>query len=176
LIILDLDETLVYATETPLDRVPDFAAFTYSIYKRPFLDSFISHLISRYKVAVWTSSGDKYAEVVIKNIFPDPSLLVFVWDWRRCTNAFDPEYMFRRNIKDLKKVFRLGYNKERVIMIDDSPEKTTRQYGNFVRVTPWNGDPDDCELLLLPRYLEILDGEQNIRTIEKRGWKKFVSR
>ena len=131
-------------------------------------------MVSKFRVAVWTSSGNLYADGVIKAIFPDPSLLAFVWDNRRCTRAYDPEYMFGHNIKDLKKVFRLGFNKERVIMIDDSPEKTIRQYGNYVRVTSWNGDPDDRELLLLLQYLEILEREENVRTVEKRGWQSKI--
>ncbi len=170
LIVIDLDETLVYASETPLSRPADFSVFSYFIYKRPNVDSFLSNLVSRYKVAVWTSSGNLYAEGVIKAIFPDPSLLAFVWDSRRCTRAYDPEYMFGHPIKDLKKVFRMGYKMERVVMIDDSPEKIIRQYGNFLRVNPWKGDLEDRELLLLLRYLEILDREENVRTVEKRGW------
>ncbi|MDQ4120460.1 MAG: hypothetical protein M3209_03335 [Acidobacteriota bacterium] len=39
LLVLDLDETLIYATEEELERKADFRAGQYLVYKRPFLGS-----------------------------------------------------------------------------------------------------------------------------------------
>jgi hypothetical protein len=36
LLILDLDETLIYAAEIPLARSPDFLVYDYHLYKRPY--------------------------------------------------------------------------------------------------------------------------------------------
>ena len=41
LLILDIDETLVYATETPLERPPDFRVGPFVAYRRPHLHKFI---------------------------------------------------------------------------------------------------------------------------------------
>jgi NLI interacting factor-like phosphatase len=42
LLILDLDETLIYATEEPLQRVPDFIIGPYAVYRRPYLTEFLT--------------------------------------------------------------------------------------------------------------------------------------
>jgi hypothetical protein len=42
LLILDLDETLVYATEEKLERQEDFIVGQYYVYKRPFYTSLLS--------------------------------------------------------------------------------------------------------------------------------------
>lgn len=39
LLILDLDETLIHATEQP-EREADFQIFHYHVYKRPYLEEF----------------------------------------------------------------------------------------------------------------------------------------
>lgn len=57
-------------------------------------------------------------------------------------------------------------------MIDDSPEKLVRNFGNHIRVEPFEGDPADWELPLLARYLETLLDVPNVRSIEKRNWKR----
>lgn len=44
LLILDLDETLFYATEEKLDREPDFVVGQYFVYKRPFVGLFLTLL------------------------------------------------------------------------------------------------------------------------------------
>jgi RNA polymerase II subunit A small phosphatase-like protein len=40
LIILDLDETLIHATDKPHDDAWDFEVFHYKVYKRPYLQEF----------------------------------------------------------------------------------------------------------------------------------------
>lgn len=59
-------------------------------------------------------------------------------------------------------------------MVDDSPEKHTRNYGNLIRVKPFEGDPSDDELVHLEKYLEFLSKEADVRHIEKRGWRKIL--
>ncbi len=41
LLILDLDETLIHATENELNFSADFRFDRYFIYKRPYLDQFL---------------------------------------------------------------------------------------------------------------------------------------
>jgi len=67
---------------------------------------------------------------------------------------------------------RRGYALERVLVVDDSPEKHTRNYGNLVRVEPFLGDPSDDELSHLARYLPTLAKAENVRSIEKRRWRQ----
>ena len=56
-------------------------------------------------------------------------------------------------------------------MVDDTQKKLRRNYGNLVRVSPFEGDQRDEELLDLMTYLERIKGAENIRSIEKRGWR-----
>ena len=62
--------------------------------------------------------------------------------------AFEEDY-----VKDLKKVKRLGYRLERVLIADDTPRKVRRHYGNAVYVPPFFGDPEDGTLPRLAGYL-----------------------
>ncbi len=42
-------------------------------------------------------------------------------------------------------------------MLDDTPRKLERNYGNLVRITEWLGDLGDRELLLLiEHYIQFL--------------------
>ena len=77
-------------------------------------------------------------------------------------------------IKDLKKLKRKGYCLDNILVIDDSPEKLQRNYGNLIRIKPFYGDADD-ELLLLQKYLETILHEVNFRKIEKRNWRNKIS-
>jgi TFIIF-interacting CTD phosphatase-like protein len=178
LLILDLDETLIYSTETSLARKPDFLVEPYFVYKRPNLDNFMATCFEWFDVAVWTSSGAEYAAEIVAAIFPNPRLLKFVWSSDRCTIAYNynhdlidgyyPTYYSR---KLLKKVKRQGYPLESIIAIDDTPKKWEKSYGNLVRIAPFEGDASDRELTYLIAYLNILKDAENIRSIEKRGWR-----
>ena len=52
-------------------------------------------------------------------------------------------------IKDLRKVQSQGYQLERILMIDDSPEKIARQPRNHIKIKPFLGQAYDIELLSL---------------------------
>lgn len=85
---------------------------------------------------------------------------------------FDPEchdYVWAKNLSKLK---RLGYRLERVLIVDDSPEKLEKHYGNLVRVRPFEGDPQDRELEALGEYLSSLRETNDVRRIEKRFWRR----
>ncbi len=71
----------------------------------------------------------------------------------------------------MRKVVKLGFSIERILMIDDSPEKLERNYGNHIRVHPYKGDDSDIELLQLMAYLKTIEGHANYRTLEKRSWR-----
>ena len=74
-------------------------------------------------------------------------------------------------MKDLRKVRAAGYPLERTVAVDDSPAKHARNSGNLLRVSAWTGRPDDTELLDVAAYLRWLDTHENVRIVEKRGWR-----
>ncbi len=172
LLILDLDETLVFGTNDPLERPADFQVDPYHIYRRPTLEQFLLNCGEHFEMAVWTSSSADYASDVVDQIWPAGLDRSFLWSRDRCTYREDLETRRPHWIKNLKKVKRLGYDLERVIMVDDNPEKLAFQYGNLVRVRPYFGDPEDDELPWLSRYLSQLAAVDNVRIVEKRGWRR----
>jgi len=171
LLILDLDETLVFASEARLACDEDFLVGEYFVYKRPGLDRFIEFAFQHFKVAVWTASGSDYADAVVAEIFRDPKRLEFAWSRQRCTWKSDPELGAGYWIKDLKKVVRIGHSLNGILVVDDSPRKLERSYGNYIRVLPFAGDPSDDELEKLERYLLRLRDSVNVRSWDKRNWR-----
>ncbi len=181
LLILDLDETLVFATENELERQADFQAFDYFVYKRPFLDNFLEVIKKEFLIAVWSSASDDYVEAVVRNIFPSEYPLEFVWGRSRCVyrrNSNIDEFGYYWNstnhyhyIKPLKKLKRKGFRLERMLIVDDTPHKSQLNYGNAIYPKEYTGSLKDDELVFLLDYLMLLKEESNVRSIEKRGWK-----
>ena len=174
LLILDLDETLIHATMRPLDRAPNFKVWGYHVYKRPHVDEFVRHCLQHFRVAVWTTASNDYAAYIVGRIFSDPSRLEFLWSRDRCTVRRSLETGEYYWIKNLHKVERIDYALERVLVVDDSADKHVLNYGNLIQVAPFVGDPNDNELKLLWPYLETFKHIENVRTVEKRGWKISV--
>ena len=184
LLVLDLDETLIRASEVPLERAADFAVYGYHVYRRPFLAEFLTACARHFELAVWSSASDAYVEAVVERIFPDPSALHFVWGRSRATlrrsigdvdgYMLDP-WDHQHYLKPLAKVKKAGWRLERVLIVDDTPAKCVRNYGNAVYARPWEGEPDDVELKLLAHYLAGLRDVANVRTIEKRRWRESVA-
>ncbi|SFK50371.1 NIF family HAD-type phosphatase [Lysobacter sp. cf310] len=172
LLVLDLDETLLYASEVELNRASDFRACGYYVYRRPHLAEFIAYALARFEVGVWTSSGRRYADAIVAELFPAESLS-FVWARERCSITRDWTTGGYHNRKPLKKLKRRGYRLEQVIAVDDTPSKHAYNYGNLVRVDEYLGqNENDDELLWLMRYLDRLAAEPNVRRIEKRRWRE----
>ena len=183
LLILDLDETLIHARMASLERPADFSLFGYHIYKRPHLSEFIQQCSELFYLAVWSSASDDYVKEVVRKIFPKPEILRFVWGRSRATlrrnidpdyrhNSYDPDHMYY--LKRLKKVKRLGWDLEKMLIVDDTPEKCLENYGNAIYPKPYEGDQNDNELELLAAYLGTLANAPNVRAIEKRLWRQKV--
>ena len=182
LLILDLDETLMHASSELIREDFDFRIGHYFVYKRPYLEEFIRICAAHFQLAVWSSASDDYAAVAVKNIFPEDIPLAFVWGRSRCTPIFSPQvdeysgYNMDMNshyeyAKILKKIKRKGFSLERTLIIDDTPLKVRNCYGNAIYPRPFFGATDDNELACLAQYLLTLHNVQNVRIIEKRGWR-----
>jgi RNA polymerase II subunit A small phosphatase-like protein len=172
LLILDLDETLVHATRQPLDYAPVSQIGPYAVYLRPGVQDFLESIAGHFRLAVWTSSSATYAEAIVAMLFADASALEFVWSRERCTPRRDFERDVWVDTKSLHKVKRRGYDLRKVVVVDDTPQKYARSYGNLVIVRPFEGDRADDELTHLAPYLQRLAKEPDVRRIEKRGWRR----
>lgn len=174
LLILDLDETLIYATEEKLEREADFSVGQYCVCKRPFLNEFLEFCFENFDVAVWTTATKSYAEEILKVILKKDQTLQFLWTRERCTFAFDTEEREHFYVKRMYKIRRCGYKLESVIVVDDSPNVWQSSYGNLVHINKFEGNQGDNELEILPVFLEKLKNVENIRSIEKRSWRKKI--
>lgn len=177
LLILDLDETLIHSVErTPgSGSVGDFVVGGYAVWKRPHLKAFLASCALRADLAFWSSASDPYVEMVVRAILPPGLTPAFAWGRSRCTRRHDFESFEDFFIKDLKKVRRRGFDLARTLIVDDTPSKVARNYGNAVYVPPFLGDPSDDILPTLARYLDGLLETADVRTIEKRGWSRGPS-
>ena len=74
----------------------------------------------------------------------------------------------------MKKVKKLRYDLDNVLVIDDSPEKLQRNYGNHILVIPFTGNQKDTELKELSIFLDKLKNLESVRSIEKRNWRNSI--
>lgn len=185
LLILDLDETLIHATEKKLATEHDFTVFDYFVYKRPFLDQFIEQCDQIFDLAVWSSASEDYVQEIVKHIFLEDINLKFVWSRNRCTPKIslqlDDFYNYSLDVnsyygytKQLKKVRRKGFSLKQVLIVDDTPAKVINSYGNAIYIKEYKGEKSDKELECLAKYLLTLKDVENVRTIEKRLWRKLT--
>ena len=152
----------------------DFRCGRYYVTLRPHLNEFLLACSEAFQLAVWSSSSADYLHAVLEQAIPPDTALKFVWSRQRCVQRFDPEWRRQYFVKDLKKVKRQGYDLSRVLIVDDTPRKVERNYGNAVYVRAFVGDPDDNELPQLARYLRTLSELDDVRSVEKRGWRACV--
>jgi TFIIF-interacting CTD phosphatase-like protein len=176
LLILDLDETLIYGAEREGARPCDFCVGPFFVYKRPYLDEFMSGVGKHYRLAIWSSASSDYVVEIAHHILPPGVEWAFVWSRERCTAKRNLESFETEWVKDLKKAKRAGYDLARILVVDDTRHKVARNYGNAIYIAPFEGDPADAELPMLLKYLESLVGCQNFRAVEKRGWRSKVAK
>ena len=176
LLVLDLDETLVHAAKTKLDTLPvDFTFDAYYVYKRPHLEHFLTEVAKHFTLAIWSSAGDIYVNEIVASIKPPSVDFEVVWGRSKCSmkrNRVFDTYYFEKRLDKLKK---RGFPLEQTLIVDDTAEKAACNYGNAIYVKEYKGDPDDKELLFLLEYLLTLKDVENVRTIEKRNWRKTKS-
>jgi len=168
LLVLDIDETLIYASCSELSYPPDYRDTFYDYYKRPYVDDFLLRMSKSFRMAIWSSAGTSYIHRVAENVLP-PIEWEFIWGLNKNTIAYCYEEHGRYHVKDFKKLRKKGYNIERALMVDDTPRKCERNYGNAIYIPAYEGGSDDV-LPILADYLETLRDVPNVREIEKRGW------
>lgn len=191
LLVLDLDETLFHAMDSREvasavacghmvhEHDYDFDVIdAYVAIERPFVHRFLHWAFENFAVGIWTSASQDYADIVVEKLIKDGKhgVPLFVFARDRCVMQRDYNSMYNYGtyqfnyIKDLKKVKKFGFKLEDIIVVDDTPSKLQRNYGNLVTIKPFFGDRHDTEMLKLVEYLTILNRAPNIRKVEKRGW------
>jgi carboxy-terminal domain RNA polymerase II polypeptide A small phosphatase len=182
LIVLDLDETLVFAEETDkknnrtIIEQDHFRTGEYIILKRPNVSSFIKTLFEWFDVSVWTAGSSPYAHAVVSEVFREHAdCLKFIMTSKNTVWKYDFEMREHRVMKPLKKVTRKGFELSKILHIDNTPSTFSANYGNGILVISWTGQQNDDELLSLLTFLEWLGPLQDVRKVEKRGWQTRVA-
>ena len=107
-----------------------------------------------YTLAIWSSASDDYVEAIVKHIIPPQFKLAFVWGGSRCVqkrNLYvddlgyyqEEHYADYYSQKPLKKVKRLGYSLDHILIVDDTPRKEQQNYGNAIYPNPYYGSVED---------------------------------
>lgn len=153
LVVFDLDETLVHATTNQLPIAHLTQIDQYFVYERPYARRLLDFTAARFDVGVWSSSSDAYIQHVLARLLPEGYPLKFAWSVDRCVQRPDVASGGYVYIKDLRKLIRLGYDTDEVVIVDDSPEKIPRQPRSHLVVRPFTGDASDSELLAVEKDL-----------------------
>jgi len=170
LLILDLDETLIHGSEEAQDD--SFQVGSFSVVERPYVRSFMAWCREHFTVAIWTTATEDYTRLILQTICGTDYPFEFIWCRDRCTLKGQGDDGELRWLKDLKKVRKKGWNLEQVLMLEDTPQNLARHYGNVIPIHPFTGDQDDVELEQIMSFLLELKDVDNVRCIEKRGWRR----
>lgn len=169
-----MDETLLHGRYEDYDHEnfnPTFSIEKISVQYRPYLKEFLNQCFEWFDVAIWTNASSCYAKPTINNIC-ELDKFIFFWTRNRCTTIIDKTTYLRISIKDLRKVRRLKYKNENIIVVDDKHYVWQRSYGNLVKIKPYIGGNEDIELKFLIEYLDYLRNVKDIRKINKLHWRK----
>jgi RNA polymerase II subunit A small phosphatase-like protein len=186
LIVWDLDETLIHCDDDfDVDRDdPDFTDTSdgdnLRFFVRPGARDIVQKLENddRFIQGVFTAASQPYAKLVVSNVWPAGTSPVFLFARDRVTQQHTSMFGHETStnqLKDLKKVHKLGYDLSRTLAIDDKPSVYARHYGNTIHIPAYLGEKQDDALSLLSKYLETFAPVENVRHVEKRGWYRRVN-
>lgn len=183
-LVLDLDETLIHSAPYPPHKNVEFIKPKYDepsipididsnddhtitdsidelyVYKRPFLDEFLSYATKNFEVFIYTYGERDYAEPILNMILPD----------------VDEDHRLYRDsciLKKKKVIFKdlkmLKRKNEDLIFIDDNDEAFKCHPKNTILIPQWNGFPQDRILKdwLIP-ILEQCKHASDIRDVIKK--------
>jgi carboxy-terminal domain RNA polymerase II polypeptide A small phosphatase len=157
-LVLDLDETLVHSSFTPIDgadfEIPlDMQGETHTVFvkKRPGVDDFLAACAETWEVIIFTASLSLYADPVMELL--DPGGL--------CCDRLYREHCVLVGGCYVKDIAKLGRDLKRTLIVDNSPLSYALQPENAVPIEAFFTDPDDRELdktlLLLNKAASLKD-------------------
>lgn len=170
LLVLDLDNTLIYCSETPYREAQMTTAHGH-LSVRDHLDTFLRSVSLHYDLMVWSNGGSTYVKETLEEVWPKDVALKAIIPNSMSQIKGQEGYgiPFYKNLRKLLKLYP-EYELNRIVGVDDLPETYKNNYGNLVVVQEFLGQPDD-ELLKLKDYLIALSALPNFRDVEKRYWR-----
>ena len=151
LLVLDLDETLMYASMFRLPMPPQFRLGLAEAVRRPGLGPFLDRCFALFDVGVWTSATEEYAAEALGRILPADAHLAFVWCRKKCCRATDPVQGDQYWVKDATLLVERGHALESILVLDDQPRSWGPHADRVIPIARFLGDPADTALTdLLP--------------------------
>ena len=164
-LIIDLDETLVHASFSPVEKSDilvevELERVTHQLFVvlRPYAKEFLIEMSKHYELVIFTASLSKYADPVID--FIDVMKVVNFRLYRQHCTYHKGVY-----VKDLSQ---LNRSLEKVIIIDNSPASYCFHPENAIPITSWFSDKNDSELITLTTLLRDMANVSDVRTILKK--------
>jgi TFIIF-interacting CTD phosphatase-like protein len=151
LLVLDLDETLMFASMFRLPTRPEFRLGLAQAVRRPGLNVFLERCFSLFRVAIWTSATTEYAAEALVQLLPANADLAFVWTRQQCYRETDPVRGDNYWIKDARFLAARGYAMDSLLVLDDEPRSWASYRDRVLPVPKFRGEPKDTALSsLLP--------------------------
>lgn len=143
-LVLDLDETLIHSSLTPVNDPDDIVftgklpnVFKFFVKYRPGLLEFLRKVSMKFELVVYTASSREYAEKVLGKIDPRRKLLKYRLYREDCL------LMCGHYLKDIS---RLGRDLAQVVIMDNSVAAFAMHLDNGIPISTWIEDVNDIEL------------------------------
>lgn len=168
LLILDVDETLIHATNAWRPTAPHtIDELLGAIYLRPHWPYFVTMMQPYYDLALWTAASESYLAKIQQHLFANVPF-VFTWSRKDCRQAQYPDGspLFIKSLSQLESKYSLA----QVLVVDDRQEALSENNDNLVLMPPFFGDVQDCFLPLLAARLQQWSTSSDVRCINKTRW------
>lgn len=161
LLVLDLDETLIFASERALRTRCHFVVDRFFVYLRPGVKEFLKFCSQHFEIGIWTTANQAYAHEMVECVLPPGVDLAFLWSEGDCTMV-DVDIEHVALVKDLSKLDDLGVPLHHIVVLEDTREKIAFHLDNVMLISSFNGDPGDRELAKARRYLTHILNEPDV--------------
>lgn len=172
-LILDLDETLIFAHNKSSDKDYDEQIDLYIgegkthsiyVYYRPFLKDFLEYVSNYWEIGIFTSSSNIYANAIIERFDPHNKYISFRLFKNNCYRDCN-----KHLIKDLEII--QNRSLDEMVIVDNSINSIIYQLDNCIPIVPFFGNPNDQELVGLAKYLDFLNDQTNLRKFNRKYFK-----
>lgn len=133
-LVLDLDKVILHLEHDSRQG--------WHVIKRPHADQFFKEIVHYYEIVIFSD-----------DVFPVALDIITKWNLP-VTGVLHRDFCKKKRSHYVKDLSKLGRKMDRMLMIDHDPEAYRLQPENGVQIRPFEGDPNDSELLDLLDFLK----------------------